>query len=345
MIPKEQLDEIKKELVECQNPFFFFHDDPDGLCSFLLLRKFKGEGEGRMVKPRPIIDESFIRFVPDDCDKIFIVDIAIVTPEFIENVKKKIVWIDHHAPREAKGCKYFNPRIQNPDEYTPASAVCYEAVKSDDQDLLLGMLGSVGDLGDEQPFYKDFFERFRELVDGYRDKWDLVFRTKLGQLTKVLEFNLKGTTREMNRAIDIFTRAKDFTKFLNPETADEKFVHDKYLKVKEEYDPNLIEALKKEKDSGEVFVFIYEEKNFALGSDLAQEIPYRMPNKKMDIICRRKMDHHICSLRTGQGVDLVKFLKKALKEVNGLGGGHPFAAGCEIKSSDFERFVELAREE
>lgn len=343
MIPKKQLEEIKREITECQNPFFFFHDDPDGLCSFLLLRKLRGEGSWHMVKPRPLIDENFVKLVPADCDKVFIVDIAIVRQDFVDNVKKPVVWIDHHTPLEIRGCRYFNPRIKNPEEYTPASAICYEAVKSDDQDLLLGMLGTVGDLADEQKFYRDFFKKYSELADGCRDKFDLMFKTRLGTLTKMLEFNLKGNPSEVKKSLKIFTRQKDFARLLEPETAAEKFVFRKYEQVKAEYDEHLENAMRQK--SGDVFVFTYKEKNFTLGSDIAQEIPYRIPGKKIYIICREKAGQHLCSLRTGKGIDLVKFLKKALTQVEGFGGGHPFAAGCNIKSYDFERFVELAKEE
>jgi hypothetical protein len=43
----------------CQRPIFLFHDDADGLCSFLLLYRYKKEGKGIVVKSRPSVDSKF----------------------------------------------------------------------------------------------------------------------------------------------------------------------------------------------------------------------------------------------------------------------------------------------
>lgn len=339
MIPEKQLKEIRKELEECQNPFFFFHDDADGLCSFLLLYKFKGEGRGKIVKNRPCIDEDFIGFIPDDADKIFILDIAIVTQEFIDKVKKPVVWIDHHTPLPISGCKYFNPRKKNPEEYTPVSSICYEAV---DQDLLLGGLGTIGDLATGIALLEKFFREYSPLAGKYRDLFDVSFKTRIGELLRILEFNLKGKKDEIRKSISIFMKTKDFMRFLNPKTAGEKYVYRKYEKVNEEYEALLKEALKHKKE--DPFVFVFEECNFVLGADLAREIPYRIPGKRMYVICREKSGNMLCSLRTGQDINLVDFLNNALEQVEGHGGGHPFAVGCSVKKRDFDRFLELVRE-
>ena len=341
MIPKKELDEIRNELIECQNPFFFFHDDCDGLCSFLLLQRFKGEGRGHVVKQRPYIEEDFTRFVPDECDKIFILDIAVVKQEFVDSIKKPVVWIDHHTPIKISKCKYFNPRISHPDEYVPASAVCYEAVK---QDLLIAALGTIGDLG-QMPFLKDFFKEYKHLLGKkkfkivLKDLFDITFRTKFGKLVHILEFNLKGKTKDIRKSIGILMKTKNFANFLNPKTKEEIYIHERYEDVNKEYEEKLKEALKLKKQ--DPFVFIYQEGNYVLGGILATELPYRIPNKKMYIIAREKGGRMLCSLRSNK-INLVEFLEKAFKKVDGFGGGHPVAAGCNVRKEDFEKFVELA---
>ena len=58
MIKKLQKDfqKAKKELEECKRPLIFFHDDADGVCSFLLLYRFAKEGKGVVVKSRPWVE-------------------------------------------------------------------------------------------------------------------------------------------------------------------------------------------------------------------------------------------------------------------------------------------------
>ena len=46
MLTKKQIKEIKEHLDKAQNPIFFFDNDPDGLCSFLLLQRYCEKGKG-----------------------------------------------------------------------------------------------------------------------------------------------------------------------------------------------------------------------------------------------------------------------------------------------------------
>jgi single-stranded DNA-specific DHH superfamily exonuclease len=39
MLNDKQIDEIREHLEKAQNPLFFFDNDDDGLCSFLLLQR------------------------------------------------------------------------------------------------------------------------------------------------------------------------------------------------------------------------------------------------------------------------------------------------------------------
>ena len=83
-LTKEQIAEIREELSKSVNPLFFFDDDADGVCSYLLLKKYIKEGNGVIVKSVPKIDKSFLnRIVEYNADKVFILDIAIVEQDFI----------------------------------------------------------------------------------------------------------------------------------------------------------------------------------------------------------------------------------------------------------------------
>ena len=114
MLKEKHIKKLRKEL-ECTRPLYFFHDDPDGLCSFLLLYRHIKEGKGVIIKSSPRIDEKYLRKVEEyQPDKVFILDLAVVEQEFIDKVKVPIIWIDHHEPLERTKVKYFNPRVKNP---------------------------------------------------------------------------------------------------------------------------------------------------------------------------------------------------------------------------------------
>ena len=117
MLSPKQISEIKEFLDKTQNPLFFFDNDPDGLCSFLLLRRFIGRGKGYPIKSAPL-NEDYIRKVEElTPDSIFILDVPLVSAEFFQEVEKKnipIVWIDHHRTEGnhiPSFVNYFNPVI------------------------------------------------------------------------------------------------------------------------------------------------------------------------------------------------------------------------------------------
>ena len=59
MLNLSQLKEIKEHLEKAQNPLFFFDNDNDGLCSFLLLRRFIDRGRGIAIKSFPDLNVSY----------------------------------------------------------------------------------------------------------------------------------------------------------------------------------------------------------------------------------------------------------------------------------------------
>ena len=94
-----------------QTALVLFHDDPDGLASFLLFYRDIREGIGKTIKAFPQITEQYARKVEDyGADKVFILDIALVDQEFLDVVKVPVIWIDHHPPQDRQRVQYYNPR-------------------------------------------------------------------------------------------------------------------------------------------------------------------------------------------------------------------------------------------
>ena len=124
-LSKEQIVQIRENLDTCKNPLFFFDDDQDGLCSFLQLYRYKKEGKGIIVKTTPKLGTIFVTKVQEyQPDKIFILDVADVQQDFLDEMKVPVVWIDHHGPFERNNVKYFNPRISNWEDNHPTSYMC-----------------------------------------------------------------------------------------------------------------------------------------------------------------------------------------------------------------------------
>ena len=129
-LTEQQLQELKQIFDSCARPVILFDDDPDGLASFLLIYKHIREGKGVPVKNAPEMGAELAQKINDyHPDMVFIVDVPFVNQEFIDKIKTRIVWIDHHPVTKRHKVDYFNPRTRDPDDSRPTSYWIYQVLK------------------------------------------------------------------------------------------------------------------------------------------------------------------------------------------------------------------------
>ena len=345
-LSEKQINEIKKYLDNCKNPLFFFDDDQDGLCSFLLFYRYKGEGNGIIVKTSPKLGTFFLSKVNEyHPDNIFVLDIADVERDFIDGINTPLIWIDHHGTAKKEHKLYFNPRLSNEKDNFPASFMCYQVVKQElkASDIWIAVLGCVADW-----FIPDFIEEFKknypDLLDkNYESPGDIIFNSQLGKLIRIFSFALKGKMSDVKKSIKIFTRIQSPYEILKKETEQGRFIYKRYEQVNKTYKELINEFMNKAKKTSEKLVFFeYGDDKMSLTSDLSNEAIYRFP-EKIILIAREKNDEMKCSLRSSD-VILLPIIEKCLIGLNGYGGGHEHACGLNVKTADFEEFVKRFRE-
>ncbi len=326
--------QLREELESCKNPLFFYDDDPDGVCGFLLLYRFLREGRGIIVKTTPKLDAKFLQKVEEYApDKIFALDIPIVEQEFIDGAKVPVVWVDHHPPLQRAKVKYFNPRINDEHAYVPTTTMCYSAVK---QDIWIGMVGSIADWHIPD-FAGEFAELFPALFDPAITSPEVArFDTKVGEMAKIFSFLLKGQTGDVKQCIKVLTRIETPHELLEEQTPAGKYLMRRFRKINEKYQELLQDALAQQKDD-DFFLYTYSEDKWSFTSDLATELLHQNKNKVV-IVARERSGEFKCSLR-GR-IPVSALLQKALVGIEGYGGGHEVACGASIKAEDFGRFVE-----
>ncbi len=340
-LSQNQIQQIREHLDSCKNPLFFFDDDQDGLCSLLQFYRYKKEGHGVIVKVTPKIGTAFLRHVQQyNPDKIFILDIAIVEQEFIDESKVPIVWIDHHGPFERHNVKYFNPRISKWEDNHPTSFMCYQVVQ---QDLWLATIGCIADWF-IPPFLNQFMEKYPDLIDKpYKNPGDIIYKTKFGKLIRIFSFILKGKTSGVMRCVKVLTRIKSPYEILNQESSQGSFIYKQYEKVNKMYEPLLDDMLKAaEKIKDNFIIFTYKDDQSSFTTDLSNEAIYRYPDKIV-LIGRERNDEMKCSLRSSKTI-LPPLIEKALTGLDGFGGGHEHACGLNVKTADFEEFLRRLKE-
>ncbi len=342
MLEPAEIMRIKEELKNSQRPIFLFHDDADGLCSFLLLYRYIREGKGVVVKSRPSVDLKFVKPVIEyEADKAFVLDIAILKQEFVDEVKRPVIWIDHHKPGDLDNVLYFNPRKHKHDIVYPVTNICYDVVE---QDIWIAMAGCVGDWY-LPSFKEEFCRKYPDLLDGsVTDPAKALFESKLGHLVKILNFVLKGSTRDVMKCVKVLTRVKEPYEILDQQTSQGKFIYRRFESINQTYDQMLNDAIKKYKKNDLFLIYTYPDNKTSFTGELSNELLYRYP-EKIIIIAREKDGEMRMSLRSGGKIMLPPVLDRALTGIEGYGGGHEYACGACVKKEDFPIFIENLRKE
>jgi len=164
MIKQKQMDVVREMLLKYNNPLFFFDNDADGLSSFLLLRRFCGNGKGVAIKSFPELSVAYSRKLYElKPDLVFILDKPLVAKGFLNKAKElnlPIVWIDHHLVNHYDGITYLNPLIEEPKSNEPVSYWTYRITenKSDEWMSFIGCLADWYILNFEEAVRKKFLD-------------------------------------------------------------------------------------------------------------------------------------------------------------------------------------------
>jgi len=339
MIPNDQLKELREHLVKAKNPLFLFDSDPDGICSFLLFRKFCGKGYWTMVKSTPIVDMNYIKKVENyNPDIIFILDKPLVSQEFIDAANRPIVWLDHHPATKMERVKYYNPRIKDPQDNRPTSYWAYQVVK---ENLWLGVIGSIADWHFPE-FAEEFSKEYPDLLPkDIKTVEKALYESEIGKIIEIIAFNLKGESKDVKGSVSSMIKINSPYEILKQDSSQAKYVCKRAIKIKKEYDSLIKDANKKINEKENIIVYVYPSRKTSLTAEIANVLLYRYPDKVI-VVGREKNDEIKMSLRYMKG-NLPTIIETALVGLNGFGGGHEHSSGCTVSKSDFPTFIEAIK--
>jgi len=336
MLPEKQIKEIRDYLKKSENPLFLHDDDPDGVSSYILLRKYINRGKGVVVKAEPNVSEKFLRKVEEySPDYIFILDMPYVDQEFIDKVNVPIIWLDHHMPVERKGVHYYNPRLNEPKDNRPTSYYAYKI--AEEQNTWIAAIGIFGDW-----YYPEFTEKIRALYPGLiQDEKEtkpeeVLFNSKLGELIQIISLLLKLNITNINIAINILLKIESPFEILNQSTPKGKYLYNKIKGLKEEYKETIKKATELKSKDGFLLVNHPITKH-AFTAELANELCFK--EKKIIMVVREDRDRMKMSIRS-PSKNIQKVLEEAIIGIDGHGGGHELACGANISEKDFPDFLE-----
>jgi single-stranded DNA-specific DHH superfamily exonuclease len=349
MLTKKQIDEVLEHLEKAQNPIFYYDNDCDGLCAFLLLRRFLGRGYGVAVRSYPELDASYLKKTEQlKADYIFIVDKPVIAEEFLENAEKMqipVVWIDHHDMNSKalsdfdkfKNLHIYNGALGKEKSNEPTSYLAYK-ITGRKEDLWIALMGCVADhyMPD---FASEFGKRYPEFWNKNLEKpFDVYYKTEIGRIAVALNFGLKDSASNVVKLQSFLISCKSPNEvFLEMEM--NKPFRTKYADIKKKYDLLFKEA--KESESGKSIYLIYGGE-LSISADMANELCYLYPEKYI-VVAYKKGNITNLSMR---GKNVKGILEKVLRNLeNATGGGHKDAVGARIRTEELDKFIKCFEEE
>ncbi len=344
MLNNDQISQIKEHLNKSQNPLFFFDNDADGLCSFLLLQRFMGKGRGVAIKSFPELTADYFRKVHElSADYIFILDKPLVSEEFFEKAHQlniPVVWIDHHDIDKVKipeFVNYYNPIFNStPLENRPTSYLCYQ-ISNKKEDLWLAVIGCISDSFLPE-FYLDFKKNYPDLSINSENAFEIRYRSQIGKITNLFNFALMDRTTNVVNMTRFLMKVKTPYEVLE-ESNQNYTMHKRFNQINSKYQM-LLEKAKKIESSNKILFFQYGG-DLSISSNLSNELIYLFPEKIVVVV-------YVSGIKASISVRGEKIREIVLKIIEGFedagGGGHENAVGAKIKFEDLEKFKEKLKE-
>ena len=358
MLNKNQIDEIKEHIEKAQNPVFFFDNDPDGLCSFLLLYRSSQKGKGVPVKGSAKQMVSYFGKVREfESDYIFILDKPEVSQEFFEKAREiniPVVWIDHHFIEKEKILKdifYYNPvfnYLENFDKEKkesisgePVTALCYQITKRK-EDLWIAVAGCISDMY-LPDYYKEFVKEYPDLgIINFDSVSDIYYKSSLGTIIKIMGNGLKDKTTNVVGMLKFLMKVKSPYEFLD-ESDKNKTFHKRSKEI-EEKKRRLIQKAKNMNINKEDKILFFEYGgDLSVSSDLSNELKYLFPEKVIVVIYNKGDGESNMSIR---GTKVREPLARVISDIDSAGGGgHEDAVGVKMNTEDIPFFKKRFSEE
>ncbi len=332
MLTKEQIMQLREHLEKSQNPLFFFDNDVDGLCAFIILKRALGRGKGVAIKSFPYLSEMYLRKIDElNPDYIFVLDHSMISEKFIEGVEEKnlpLIILDHHQVEHNQKTLDKSEIFNSYPSSEPTTYLAYNIFPKKEEKWL-AMIGSIGDVY-KPDFSKEFGKENSELFDDSLDAFDCLYKTEIGKISRMLNCGLKDTTTNVLTLIKFLEKAQSPSEILS-ENSHTRALHLKFQKLNK-YVEKVSKKVKLYQDK--ILVLEYSGQD-SISSEISNYLLVNNRNKAI-IVAFRKPECYNVSLR---GKNIKKVLLKSIEKMEGAtGGGHDDACGARIPSEHWDEF-------
>ncbi len=342
----KQVINFLKNIKRRDHIIIVFHNDGDGICSCLLMKKYlekKGvEPQFIISQPMPVLKSLVDKIKTFDTNKIIFLDLAIDQQEdIVKELQKytKIMIIDHHKiVKKLKNVAYYNPRMYQADIYQSASYCVYKIVSklTDMKNYLwVAIVGIISDF--------DVKDSLDLLEDGKRQYPDTIKSTKqeeihksfFGKLSDIInaaKASNRLTAEEIVKILEDVKDPKDITytnKFIKLMNA--------YQEVEDELE-NIKANMRKKIEINKNIIFCELDTKYNIGSAVSTLISKNYP-KKIVIVYQKRKNVKVNARSQNKKMNVATILRNAAavnKKISA--GGHEAAAGALVPLGYWEDF-------
>lgn len=340
MINEKEIEEIREHLNKAQNPVFFFDNDCDGLCSFLLFQRYIERGKGVVAKTFPNVDISLFRRVTElNSDYIFILDKPNVSQEFFEEAKKNnipVVWIDHHETNTEipKEIHYYNSMNEEKKFGEPVTYLAYK-ITQNPEDIWIETIGCISDNFLSENHTK-FLEKYPFLSKETKIPFEILYTTEIGKIARMLNAGLMNTTTNIVKMLKYLVKVKSPNELF--EENEKNLEINSRFEFMEKKRKKFVQKATKTMDKKEKYVYLEYSGDTSISAEIANELHFKFPEKYIIVIYVKGTRANIST----RGENVKEKILKILPEFKaGFGGGHKNAAGAQIQIEEIPKFKEM----
>lgn len=347
-----------------------YDDDPDGVCSGVILEKFLGLREIPVVERIPLsrelipFSEEFNAKIKERrIDSLIITDLNITNFGFFENFnlfKQKfpdvdIVIFDHHQDGSDYGIEYYfntdNLQKQISGSQFCCSKFVFEVCKLIDPKVAeYSWIKAIGIIGDSnQITWKrdivSLIEKINESISAGDDdskkeylipeEFEDFYQNPFGEVSNLVFYGLSKSSKEIFKIYDVIYNAEDIFSVLDSLSS--------YSEIEEEINDYIDDFNYYEKnnwDPKEFSVFEMEIKSdYDINCILSNKLSYKNPDILFMIYRKDKDGFIYASFRLqNKSINTGMLAEIANSFPEGNGGGHIQASGIKIRKDDFKEF-------
>ncbi len=336
-------------------------DDPDGICSAVLLSKCCS----RVVTANPAVHSTEYgqSLTPkllevlrrDDPQAIIFTDVPAIPQNLLSEAAEsaEILILDHHYPENYRNVVYANPRLLKASAYLPSSYLAFHVAAALGLPQSLCWIAGVGVLSDHgvencKPLFRLIKSEYPELVGNAKfEDVSLMDASNLGVLTKTITSATVASPRQGARiAFKALNSAETYRDILEENRLEFRQLREWNQMVEEEFQSVIRDARRNIVRRGRKIVVYRFQSRLRIKSLVANYLPRLFRNEIVLVIQKDGKYTHV-SLRRGSRshTDLRNLVQRAIADIpDASGGGHPEASAARLPTVWVDQFTDRIAE-